>query len=72
MKKTIKIKNLDCANCAAKLEDKINKITKVDNAVVNFLTQKIVIEATDEDFEEIVLEIKKIISKSFRGCSIEG
>ena len=53
MKKTIKIKNLDCANCAAKLEDKINKITKVDNAVVNFLTQKIVIEATDEDFEEL-------------------
>ena len=51
MKKTIMIKNLDCANCAAKLESKINKIKKVDNAVVNFLTQKIIVEAKEEDFD---------------------
>ena len=71
VKKTIMIKNLDCANCAAKLESKINKIKKVDNAVVNFLTQKIIVEAKEEDFDIIIDEIKKIVSKNFRECSID-
>ena len=44
MKKIIKLENLDCANCATKMENAINKVEGVENATVNFMTQKIKLE----------------------------
>ena len=58
MKKKFKIQGLDCAHCASKLETSLNKISGIDNVTINFLTQKITIEAADELFEEKLDEIK--------------
>ena len=56
MKKKFKMVDLDCANCAAKMEDAIKKIPGVNDAVVSFMTQKMTIDAEDERFEEIMDE----------------
>ena len=56
MKKKFKMENLDCANCAAKMEAAINKIEGVKEATVSFMTQRLVIEADDDRFDEIVKE----------------
>lgn len=45
MKKTFKLQDLDCANCAAKMERGIAKIDGVKQVNVNFLTQRMTIEA---------------------------
>ncbi len=58
MKKKFKCE-IDCANCAAKVEEAINKIDGVNKATVNFLTQKFVLEADDARFDEIVKEALK-------------
>ncbi|MBR2672758.1 MAG: cation transporter [Oscillospiraceae bacterium] len=50
---------VDCANCAAKLEDAIKKIEGVDDAKVNFLTQKLTLVAADEIFESVLEEVLK-------------
>ena len=62
MKKTFKLLDLDCAHCAAKIEGAVKKISGVTNVEVNFLSQKMVLEAADERFqeEEAVKLIKKI------------
>ena len=54
MKKTFKLVDLDCANCAAKMEAAIKKLDGVTNASVSFMTQKLTIEAEDSKFDEIV------------------
>ncbi len=54
MKKQFKVKNLDCANCAAKLENGIKKLGGVKNVSVNFMTQKLTLEADDETFGEVL------------------
>lgn len=66
MEKILKVNGIDCANCAAKIEDKIGKIKKVTDASVNFMTGKVMIEAdgvNEEEFEKIIEEAKKIINK---------
>ena len=63
MKKKFKLEDLDCANCAAKMEDAIKKIPGVNDAVVSFMTQKMTIDAEDERFEEIMDEVVKICAK---------
>ncbi|CCY06545.1 putative uncharacterized protein [Eggerthella sp. CAG:1427] len=54
MRKVFKLDNLDCANCAAKMEDAIKKINGVQDASMRFMTQKLVIEAEESDMEEIL------------------
>ena len=56
MKKKFKMENLDCANCAAKMEAAINKIPGVKSATVAFMTQKLVIESDEEDLTEILTQ----------------
>lgn len=63
MKKTYKLEGLGCANCAAKMEDGISKIVGVESATVNFITQKMTINAKEEDIENIIEQAKKIIKK---------
>ena len=54
MKKRFAMEDLDCANCAAKMEAAIKKINGVQDASVNFLTQKLTLEAPEDRFDEIV------------------
>ena len=70
MKKIFKMKDLDCANCAAKMEDAIKKIDGVTNASVNFMSQKMTIEAEDARFDDIVKEAVKICKKVEPDCEI--
>ena len=66
MKKVYSIEGIDCANCAAKIEDKINKIKEIDEANLNFMMEKLSIEfkaSTDEEVEEIMKEVRKIVKK---------
>ena len=72
MKKTIKLEDLDCANCAAKLEKAIAGIDGVQRATVSFMAQKILLEADDDKFDDILKEIKKTAKKVVPDCTILG
>lgn len=63
MKKKFKMENLDCANCAAKMEDAIKKIPGVQDATMSFLAQKLTIEADEEMFDEIMKQAAKACAK---------
>ena len=54
MKKIYKLEELDCANCAAKMEAAINKIEGVEKASVSFMTHKLIIEAEEARLDEIM------------------
>ena len=60
MKKKFKLQDLDCANCAAKMEEAIRRIEGVADANVSFMTQKLTIEAEDSRFDEMVDVCKKV------------
>lgn len=70
MKKTFKLQDLDCANCAAKMERGIAKIDGVKQVNVNFLTQRMTIEADDDRFEEIMDQVEKTCKKVEPDCVI--
>ncbi len=70
MKKSFKCE-VDCANCAAKMEDAIKKIDGVLNARVNFMTQKLTLEAEDDIFDKILDESIKACKKVEPDCEIE-
>ncbi|WP_329383166.1 heavy metal-associated domain-containing protein [Anaerofustis butyriciformans] len=61
MKKKFKMDNIDCANCAMKMEEAIRKIDGVDSANINFMLQKLTLEANEEDFEEIIKKARVAI-----------
>lgn len=66
----VKITDLDCANCAQKIENNIKKIDGVVDAHVNFLTQKLIINVVDERSDEILKKVKKICKKVEPDCEI--
>ena len=71
MKKKFKVENLDCAHCAAKMEEAIKKIPGVEDAVMNFMMQKLTLEiADDADMNEIVEKAQEAISKVSIVCEI--
>ena len=70
MKKTFKLIDLDCANCAAKMEEAIKKIEGVADATVSFMAQKMTVEADDDRFESIMDEVVKVCRKVEPDCEI--
>ena len=64
MKKTFKLQDLDCANCAAKMERAIQQVEGVISANVSFMTQKLSIEIADENFDSVWKEVKKKAKKA--------
>lgn len=70
MKKVFALKDLDCANCAAKMERKVAKIDGVSSVSVNFLTQRMSIEADDARFDEIMQEAVRVCKKVEPDCTI--
>ena len=71
MKKKFKVENLDCAHCAAKMEEAIKKIPGVEDAAMNFMTQKLTLEiAEGEDVEAIVAKAQEAISTVSIVCQI--
>ena len=71
MKMKFKIKGIDCANCAAELERAIQKIDKVKEASISFMTEKLVIECDEENKEEVMKQVQKVIKKEEPDCTIK-
>ena len=70
MKKVYMLEDLDCANCALKMEDGIKKIDGVVNAEVNFMTQKMTIETEADDQKKIMKEVVRVCRKIEPDCTI--
>lgn len=71
MKKKFKMINLDCAHCAAKMEDGIKKIAGVNDASVSFMTQKLTIDAEEDKLDAILDEAVRICKKIEPDCDIQ-
>ena len=70
MKKRFNLSDLDCASCAAKMEEAIKKVDGVHTATVSFLTQKMTVDADDARFEEIMDEVVAVCKKVEPDCEI--
>lgn len=70
MKKTFELEDLDCANCAMKMQEAILKIPGVQNCEVNFIMQKMTLEADDAEFDKIVKLAVKAIAKVEPDCTV--
>ena len=69
MKKIFKLNEVDCPNCAAKMEREINKLDEIENASVSYLTQKLIVEA--DEINDILLDkIQELIKKIEPDCNI--
>lgn len=71
MKSTFKIKGIDCANCAAQLENAIKKIKGVKSASISFMAERMVIEYEDKNKDEIIKNIKKVTKREEPDATIE-
>ena len=70
MKKTFKLVDLDCANCAAKMEAAVQKIDGVTAASVSFMAQKLTLDADDARFEDIMDQVVKVCRRVEPDCVI--
>lgn len=70
MKKKFKLQDLDCANCAAKMEDAIKKLPGVTDASVSFMTQKMTIEADEAQFDDLMQKVVQVCAKVEPDCKI--
>ncbi len=63
MKKNYILEDLDCANCAAKIEESVKRIEGITECSVSFVTEKMIVEIEDEKEKEVEKEIKKVVKK---------
>lgn len=70
MKQIFRMQDLDCANCAAKMERKIAKIEGVQSVTVNFLAQKLILEADDAKWDEILPQVDSAVRKVDPDCRV--
>jgi len=70
MKKKYKLQDLDCAHCAAKMEEAIKKIDGVNDAAISFMTQKLTIDADDEKFDSIMDKVVEECRKVEPDCTV--
>ena len=70
MKRQFKLLDLDCASCAAKMEQAIWKLDGVHGATVSFLTQKLTLDADDARFDEILRQVIAVCRKVEPDCTI--
>lgn len=70
MRKVFKLDEIDCAVCAGKLEDAIKKLDGVEDAKINFLTQKLTLAADDADFDTVLDAVVKLTASIEPDCEI--
>ena len=70
MKKIFKLEDLDCANCAAKMERAVSQLDGVDAVNVSFMTQRMSIDADETRFDEIMDNVVKTCRKIEPDCKI--
>ena len=71
MKNTFKLVGLDCANCAAQIENAVKKIKGVQSASVSFMTCKMIVECEEENIEEIIEKIRKVVKREEPDVKLE-
>lgn len=71
MKKRYNLSNVDCANCAAKMEEKIKRLPGVNNASISFMAQKLTLECDEDKLEQILKAAEKIIKDIDEEAAIE-
>lgn len=72
MKKVLKVKNLDCANCARKLEEKLQKVEGVTSCNVSFMSQRITLDLDETKENDILDNIYKTCKKVEPDMKIVG
>ena len=70
MKKKFKLQDLDCANCAAKMEEAIKKLPGVHDASVSFMTQKLMVDAEDAQFDDFMKLVEDVCAIVVPDCKI--
>ena len=70
MRKVYKLEDLDCANCAAKMEDAIRKIYGVQDVSVNVMTQKLTLVCEEADLDGILKKAVTVCKKIEPDCTI--
>ena len=71
MKAVLKLEGLDCANCAAKIENEVQRIPGVEEATVTFMTQKMTVEFADgQDPKTVMKAVLKNCKKVEDDCEI--
>ena len=71
MNMKFKIKGLDCANCAAELERVLQKVEGVASASISFMSERIDLEIDENNKEEILKKIKKVIKREEPDVTLE-
>ncbi len=71
MKKRFQMKDLECANCAAKMEAAICKLEGVHSATMSFMTQKLTIDADESQFDAIMDQVEAICRKIEPHCTVK-
>ena len=67
MKKQFKLDEIDCANCARELQD---ELAKLEGVSVNFMTQKLTLEADDAEFDEVLDRVVEFTADAEPDCEI--
>ena len=70
MRKSFRLDEIDCANCARKLQDELAQLDGVDAVSVNFLTQKLTLTAADERFDEVLDRVVALVARVEPDCEI--
>ena len=70
MRKSFKLDEIDCANCARKLQDELVRLDGVDAVSVNFLTQKLTLSAADERFDDVLDRVVELVARVEPDCEI--
>lgn len=71
MKKSVRLRDLGCAHCAAKMEQAIRRIDGVQAVNVNFLLQKLTIEAEDARIDAVLEQAAHACKRIEPGCRVE-
>ena len=70
MKKAFKLDEIDCANCARELQDELAKLEGVQSVSVNFMTQKLTLEAADDEFDAVLERVVDYTAEAEPDCEI--
>ena len=70
MKKNYRLENLDCANCAAKMERAVAKNDGVDSVSISFMGQRMSIDADESRFDKIMDDVVKACKRVEPDCKI--
>lgn len=71
MRKTIQLDGIDCAVCAAKIEKAVRKVDGVREANLNFVTQKLTLEADDAVFDDVQRRVRDAVPRENRGPGLQ-